>query len=449
MGLIFSAMFYYWYNAGYGFLAMVNLAAPLGFISFSFFLYRDTFRKNRMFLLALLFFLWYILTRFLNGDFFLEGVRFNLPFLCIALCVALPLSEELPLKRRRYVETSLGLFIVGFFTLLAMISLYATVTNHLVQLPKATFTIGIDATMRLEVWEKQANIMGGLFSVCFLIAVFIYSRLGHKLLLLIPLLGICASLYLAIGLTTSRTSMISLSVSIGLILATLLLKNAVMIMRPLRLAVSLVVFIVVSLALYKGFGMTNAMINRLSTSSNAMSAISAAAETMADTQSEPPAVMAVANQRDFSDLWTFNGRTQIYAATIQAIRDNPKTLLIGNLDENIMQGINPYLPEKFAHTHSSFLQTLMCCGVVGLALMLWFIGCLLKTMWHLAFAKNATVSDLVLAVIPLVLLLHSLFEPFIFIYYDVINFIFFLFSGMIVSRVGETTTAPSAQVVQA
>ena len=464
MFLFLAAMFYYWYNVRYGLQALMNVAMPLCFAAFGILAYRRVYARRAEYGIALAFFLWYLLTRALNGDWFLDGAAFNAPFLCIALCVALPLSGSMPRGRRDAFELALGLLIVGFFTLVALLSIYAVLTNQTLQLPKATFTIGLDISRRLEVWMKQANIMGALFSVCILIAVFLYTRLRHRLWFLLPLLGVGAILYVALGLTLSRTSMIGLSALLSVFLATLLYRAAGRLKKPLRIALAVALLLGSAFVLYKGFGVTNEALSRVSlalyprveataeagsaqtgaeASASAGAQASAATGTEATTPADAEATL-VGEARDFSDLKTLSGRTLIYAATFRAIGDRPLTLLIGNLDESVMEGVNPYLPYPFAHTHNAVLQVLMTCGLVGTGLMLWFVVRLLIGVARLCLSRAATASDLVLALIPLAVLVHSLFEPFIFTYYDVINPIFFLFAGMALSRLDDRASATPA-----
>ena len=482
--VILLSLFFHWYNVKFGTMAVMNVAAPLAFLAMGWLLKGRIYQKRLELTIGAAFFLWYALTRILNGDVLFDNACYNTAFLGMALCVALPFAGTLKGSKRQWVETAVGVLLVGVLSVIAVLSVYAIVSRQSLQLPFATFTIELDTEQRLQIWQTHANITGGLYATAFLIAL--YHLLRQKPLyrrwLTLPIVLACLCFYIVVGLTVSRTSMACFALFLGLSVM-LLLKRCVRFKQAVvRYVLLALIVITVTVVAYQGYGLVSRGMTVLSNSlypttdagqtiaavsptqapaneettaqpsqqvgedvnAVAMDAVDSAQPATADVSVDEGASDTLTVKRDLLDNWrTLNGRTEIFAAAFKAIADHPMTLLIGNEDTAFMPWVNQYLPVEFAHTHNAIIQTLMTTGLVGVGLMLWFIVRMLMSCWKLLRDPRFGTEDRILALIPLSFLLDSMMEPLIFAYYGLINVLFFLYCGFAVEHALQRDGEPS------
>lgn len=134
-----------------------------------------------------------------------------------------------------------------------------------------------------------------------------------------------------------------------------------------------------------------------------------------------------------NDGTTLNGRTQIWAAAIRALRENPKILLLGRQDVGATVTYYSGTPDDYPfpvdHTHNSWLEVLFRTGIVGLASALYITWIAVKNGFKLVFS-SADMSKKCIAVLVAALLMCGFMEPFLFSGDTEFHFlnIFFLFT---------------------
>lgn len=143
-------------------------------------------------------------------------------------------------------------------------------------------------------------------------------------------------------------------------------------------------------------------------------------------------LVANAGQKSFAhDMKTLNGRTVIWNAAVQAIRDNPSILLWGvdYCGDIIGQYIAVLSP---AHAHNSWVEILMCLGLPGFLAALFFTA---MAVWYIAVTllkKSTSLWQKALALLMICLLGAGILEPYLFLsdrYYHYTDFLFFLLLG--------------------
>ena len=217
----------------------------------------------------------------------------------------------------------------------------------------------------------------------------------------------------------------------------------------------LFIALIAGIAIYMSYGFVRNVVMELSKASSTSQVIGSVEPNSTSTQQEnnpalsvelapadsSPQVPAtsqqatvIANRDSFDDAATLNGRVGIYVAVIKGMFDNPKAFLLGSSDASALKEANKYLLSPVSHTHNSFLQVLSTMGILGLAICILFSFRLAKDSFILFRSRDADVSDRILTLIPAMIFIHGMLEPFVFYCFDLINVIFFLFAGVIIAK---------------
>lgn len=126
-----------------------------------------------------------------------------------------------------------------------------------------------------------------------------------------------------------------------------------------------------------------------------------------------------------SDLWTLNGRTEIWAAAMKSLADHPTILLTGT--ERAGEIISPYwVRMDVLHSHNSWVQTLFQLGLPGLlaALVLTVLAAwsIVVLLW-----RNDNLMHSCVALVILCLMGCAMMEPYLFTAYAQFHYFDFLF----------------------
>ena len=133
----------------------------------------------------------------------------------------------------------------------------------------------------------------------------------------------------------------------------------------------------------------------------------------------------------WSDLASFTGRSSIWKASIQVVKDNPILLLRGtsHISEAVKAGGNPF---GVLHTHNAWLEMLLAFGLPGLLLALIFT---LMSIWgilRVIFRPQRDIIQVCVAMLAGCMLVAGILEPFLFTSYIYCHFypvMFFLCNG--------------------
>ena len=130
------------------------------------------------------------------------------------------------------------------------------------------------------------------------------------------------------------------------------------------------------------------------------------------------------------DMRTLNGRTEIWAAALQAIRDNKAILLWGTEDPGTVISIYNWF--DVVHAHNSWMETQMRMGLPGLMMALVFT---VLSAWSAAKLLLSSTTELwkkIVAMLAMCVMASGFLEPYLFItnvYYHVSDFMFFFLTG--------------------
>lgn len=121
---------------------------------------------------------------------------------------------------------------------------------------------------------------------------------------------------------------------------------------------------------------------------------------------------------------TLNGRTEIWAAAVEGIRDNPRILLCGT--ENVGQTISPHWKMEVQHAHNAWVEALYQLGLPGLLLALVLTG---LTVWNAAVLlwRNDDLYRSCVAMVALCLMGCAVLEPYLFVVNIQFHYFDFLF----------------------
>jgi len=131
-----------------------------------------------------------------------------------------------------------------------------------------------------------------------------------------------------------------------------------------------------------------------------------------------------------NDMRTLNGRTEIWQAALQAIRDNKRIALWGT--EDVAPAVSWYHRFPVVHTHNSWMEALMRLGLPGLLLALIYTGIAVRSAWILAWNRHAEIWKKLLAMLTMCVMVAGFLEPYLFItnvYYHTVDFLFFFLVG--------------------
>lgn len=360
---------------------------------------------------------WVYATCVFNGDPYLEVNRHFMLAVLLGFGAAYPTFRLFDAKDRQRWFNRFAAVTVALTAALGAVCLYCCVKGIQLHVPFCDDVLGLKYG-RLYAFTLYPTEAACLFMLVCLLAVYLLTAvtgLWRKLLV-----GACAAcLAFCVSLTVSRTAMICLCVGLGM-LAFLLIFRALSKRGWLpRVAASV---LALGLVAYGGFSAMLAMTTALSGEP-------------AVTDLPVPAVAGVQLQRrslDY-DMGSFTGRTDLWQAGIQAIKERPVTLLVGMSDAQV--GLIPQrsLGRDTYHMHSVWMETLLLTGVPGLLLYLFMAVMLVCASVRLFFARGVPFSWNVLAILPPVAMINGLMEIYPSYSGKPMDLLFFLTAGAVMA----------------
>ncbi len=319
------------------------------------------------------------------------------------------------------------LLIVAFFWIAGIVvyscvGIYTAWTEHWFYGPRNGY-INI-WTGRLEI-IYLASTTGGILAVSVLVGlipVLCSVKKGIRLFFAASEVPII----LALALTDSRTAYITIAAGFGMAFAIKAYHKAVLQNRNtgkrnlLFIAETILIFVVVILILMQitplfNWGKTRGLIPRA----------------LAEGQTK-----RLLDHRGFIGEGISNGRAALWTKIARYLIHNPRVLLLGESKLTPLRNI----VETKAHCHNIFLQVLVESGILGLALVLLFIGRLVFQGVRMVRGKGTQLWIKLLPAIIVPLLIGDLFECFIWVRssYMAMVAVFFIAAG-IVGRAGGKT----------
>lgn len=426
-----------------GVLVMQYYTAPLALVFFGMSLHSGTYRKRNVYWLGIIFVGWFILSRILNGELYLQNSWWHASGLCVTYLLAFPFAFSLDDSiRRRGLTVAAGIFSVAY-ALLAWISLIGMLRSKNIILPYLESELGVEQ-FRLYA-NQHPNGSAILFLIGLMLTLYLLFQYRKRWMIL-PAVIMILGFYLGIALTVSRTVMVELSLGMGVLIAMYCLKRTFR-YRWMRFAVTAVAFIAVVGITYASFdyavdGMTALQHKEWISSANA--------QTVTEATSTPDPQIDVVRRPLSKDVSTLTGRTEIWEAAIMLMKGRPKTLFVGLLNSELLSELKNYVTIPADHAHNAWLQTLLNMGLPGLALAIWFTLLSLRCAWRilLRYSDKTTWAEKIMTLLPLLLLVNSLTESVLFMeMFSYGNVIFFLTLGYMLEL--EKRIAPKTKKLKA
>ncbi len=268
--------------------------------------------------------------------------------------------------------------------------------------------------------------------------------------------GIAVILFVTMSLTNSRTTLLATSLLVGSVLFFAIYQhNRRRLFPALGIAViSMVLLVGASVVIFHFHGMFLANQAEIRQPAAADSADASpdtpeeiAVTLPADTTVASTEGTAAASPEDTAetapgtnqarsfliDLGTFGVRTQIWGASIRAIRENPVLLLWGTSDPKSQ--IAPVCPVPAIHTHNTWLEMLVRFGIPGLVISIALTVMAIRSAFVVLFHKDSDILEKTIAMLVLCLLIVGLLEPYLYtavLDYHFINVFFLLCLGYVI-----------------
>jgi len=392
-------------------------------------LYRGGYGRRSIYSLGLVFVLWYVFTRVLLGDYFLGRSFATVVDLCILYGFAFPFARLFGDGEKRRVLDILALVYVIFFGIMAWLGVYFSVTGTGFTMLLSREYFGLpEGSWRLQILGQNPNYSAVLLTLAFYLTLYLLVRYWKKRWIA-PAIVAMIGCYWALALTDSRTSIIAFVLCFAYAAAVLASRIRIS-AKSLKALVIVAAAVLGLLISYKG----------MSASVNLMSKITVAIhqtqseDIQGEEQAQDAEDFQLVEARDINlEGSNMSGRNRIYGAVLPVLRQNPKILLLGQMDASLMAKITEHIEIEYLHMHNSFLQVLMLLGIPGLLFALWLSLRLALVTVKLLFGKSA-VEDKLLPLIPVSLLVVSLAESMVFVpwmsmSWSFVNFLFLMVSG--------------------
>ena len=139
----------------------------------------------------------------------------------------------------------------------------------------------------------------------------------------------------------------------------------------------------------------------------------------------------IAHRSLVRDMATLTGRTDIYKEAIRWLAEQPRVLLLGILDAELLDAAELHFQNS--HAHNSFLQTAINYGLPAMLMALVLAVYALRSGLRLILSNKAAFGDQLLAGMLLVLLVGTITEPYLFTdNLTICNFVFMLVLGYVI-----------------
>lgn len=394
-----------------GVAVMMHYTCPMAFAFAGMTLFAGRYRRQIDLWVGAAFVGWYVLSRMLMKELYLDYSFSMFSNLCCAYLLAFPFARGMDDGQKKSgLKTAAIVFLVGY-GLIAWIGVLSALLGDPITLPGLGTEIRMGRDLRL--WAgNHPNISACMFMVALMLGVWLLAHTRRRWLIL-PALVLCLGAYIGIALADSRTVMLQVccfAAGVVFLAALRLPIRAVWKKAAIGLAVGAVCLVLV-------FVSFDWVIDGVTQLANQLTA-----------QAETAEKQVVASRDIMNDLATMTGRTRIYQNIFRLIREQPRVLLTGILNSEIVQVLRQYTGAE--HAHNSYLQTLLNMGLPGLLMAVFFT---IRAVWvsiKLIFSRKAKFADQLLAVILLAFLVGTIPESYLFTeYLTIANMPFFLVFG--------------------
>lgn len=372
---------------------------------------RGDYFRRREYILGLLFILWSLVCCWLRGEIDRTAAAQTEFLRGLVLCGIIFPFAHLTGDRDRKLLEKLLLPVLLVMAALYVLTYIALLRGENIVLIPEWLTFGADYTVTGRMMLKLLNLYhtcaGYLAVICFYAALYLAvvyrkTRALPAWLLLLAVFGV------GVLITYSRTAVFTLTGGILFAVYLYLQRHP---MKPVLKVLTLILTAVAVVVL------TALLMNRL--------------------------YKAVNSIRDiWYGLGTFSNRTDIWAAGLKVIWEQPGVLLRGLPAERIMEEVNVFLPhlDPIQHMHSGYLQILLRMGLPGFGAVAALAVSLFRSGRILLTSPRAELEEKFLLCLPVACLVMGTMESIIFcctIPTELMNLLMLLFSGYILERAGQ------------
>ena len=398
-----------------GILVMEHYMGPLIFAFMGMTLCMGRYGKRIDLYVGAAFVGWYILSRILLKELYID---YSYVFLCNLSCaylLAFPFAHAADDAQKKHGLTAVAVTLCLCYGAIAWLCLLAALGGQQITLPYFGSVLGMNPyDLRLYA-NTHPNISATLFLIALILGTWLVAQHKRRWLgVILLILGV--ALYSGIALTVSRTVMIQFAAFVaGLAFVGCMRLSFKAIWK--RVLVAVPVAVVCLLVVFLSFGWA----------ADGLTVVADSMRAVAETVSEP--VKPLAAERDLmADLGTMTGRTIIYQQIFDLFGDHPEYLLTGMRNSTLAGTLQKYTSTH--HAHNSFLQTVVNMGIPGLLMAVWFT---VRGLWASArviFSRRSTFANQVLAIGWMALLICTISESYLFTeYLTACNFPFYLLLG--------------------
>ena len=392
----------------HGTLALVHLITPAAFALWGAAMLGGRYTRFNLYAwLGMGMIVWFWISRTLLGEPLLDESYTRLCGMSIAYLTALGYAGCMR-DNHKHGLLAVSVLYTVVMGCLGWISVFAAFVGRIVTIPYLNTHINIGGDGRLWM-NTHPNTSACMLLLGFMLGVWLITRCRSRAIHAAIVLAL-AGMYLGVALTVSRTSMIQLSCFVGGIIALGILKLRIR-AKWARLILASVAALVCAVLVFLSF---SAAIDGI----NSMHALA-----------EESGLIA---QRSLTqDMYTLTGRTDIYRQAIQWLKEQPRVLLFGTLDAELLEASEARFMAP--HAHNSFLQTAINYGLPAMLMALALAFYALRSSLRLILNDKASFGDQLLAGMLLVLLVGTITEPYLFTdNLTICNFVFMLVLGYVV-----------------
>lgn len=403
------------------------------------------------------FFVWLVATRPLLGDMYLtESMLIIVPMalnICI-MCYAASLGE----KQRKTLLYVLSAVICVFCCVVCLGVQYVAITRTRTFLP-----FYIEIIMKEEgglhyadLRAAHRNTTAQWYCICFCLAA-IMAYLSKKKLVK-ALWGVTMVVFYAtVAISLSRISMLALALSMGMMVAIMLIKKFPDKKTSVHVALALAAVIVVTPVVYKSYNLVGSAVERISFAVTPI--VDTTDDTTAGTGDEDDDVVVpeqvtegaprkvtisegdsmFTETRDKENTMMLGGRVLVWKSTASVVRYEPWRVNFGGLTDDYIAAINRTISNTdptavVVNTHNYLIEALMLTGVPGFLIIALFSLLLVIRMIKVFFSPKADLLPKLLT-IPLTAILFKGMGEATLVFHDrisndITNYIFFLVAGL-------------------